>query len=70
MPNENKVEGMIVELLPGNLYKVQLDGSLEILAYLAGKMRFNKIRVIVGDRVVVVLDPYKGKTTNRIEKRL
>jgi len=38
------------------------------MAYLAGKMRMNKIRVLVGDRVEVKVDPYGGK--GRIVRRL
>lgn len=60
--------GIIVEALPNTLFKVNLDGEKgEILAYLSGKMRLHKIRVIVGDHVEVALDPYGGKA--RIVKR-
>lgn len=60
--------GTITEALPNTLFKVDLDqGKGEILAYLSGKMRLHKIRVIVGDRVEVALDPYGGKA--RIVKR-
>lgn len=43
------------------------DGEL-ILAYLAGKMRLHRIRVLVGDQVEMVLDPYGGRA--RIVRRL
>jgi translation initiation factor IF-1 len=39
-----------------------------ILAYLAGKMRLHRIRVLVGDQVEMVLDPYGGRA--RIVRRL
>lgn len=40
----------------------------EILAYLSGKMRMHRIKVLIGDKVEVVIDPYGGK--GRIVKRL
>ena len=61
--------GVVTEALPNTLFRVRLDGQEnEIMAYLAGKMRMNHIRVLVGDRVQVELDPYGGK--GRIQKRL
>lgn len=64
------VTASVEESLPGNLYRVKLaDGKL-IMAHLSGKMAHNHIRVLVGDEVLVTLDPYGGKTTNRIERRL
>lgn len=43
------------------------EGEL-VLAYLAGKMRLHRIRVLVGDQVDMVLDPYGGRA--RIVRRL
>ncbi len=61
--------GVVQEALPNTLFKVKLEGQdQEILAYLAGKMRLNRIRVLIGDKVVVELDPYGGK--GRITKRM
>lgn len=68
---DNLVEGVVVEALPNILFRVKLASQpedKEILAYLAGKMRINRIRVLVGDRVTLLLDPYGGKA--RIVKRL
>ena len=65
------VEGVIIEALPNILFRVKLATSpdeKEILAYLSGKMRINRIRVLVGDRVSLLLDSYGGKA--RIIKRL
>ena len=59
----------VVETLPNNLYKVLSEGGFEYLCYLGGKLKYNHIRVIIGDKVEVELDPYKGKTSNRIIKR-
>lgn len=63
-----KVNGVVVEALPNTLFKVELDTSKEVvLAYLAGKMRMNRIRVLIGDKVEVQLDPYGGRA--RIGRR-
>ncbi|MEI7810411.1 MAG: translation initiation factor IF-1 [bacterium] len=60
--------GFITEALPSTLFRVKLDDDREILAYLSGKMRMHRIKVLIGDSVEVVLDPYGGK--GRIVKRL
>ena len=63
------VTAVVVEALPNVLFRVVLDSTGEqILAYLAGKMRLHRIKVLVGDRVELWLDPYGGKA--RIIKRL
>jgi translation initiation factor IF-1 len=61
--------GVVFEALPNTLFRLTLDddGS-EILAYLAGKMRFNRIKVLVGDKVEVQLDSYGGRA--RITRRM
>lgn len=66
---ENLIYGTVEEALPNTLFRVVLDDSKEVkLAYLAGKMRKFRIRVLVGDRVAIEPDPYGGK--GRITKRL
>lgn len=62
------IKGVVVEALPNTLFKVKIDVDKEILAYLGGKMRMHRIKVLIGDSVEVVLDPYGGK--GRIIKRL
>ncbi len=64
MGNNKNIEvktGSIVEALPNTMFKVQVDDGDEILAYLSGKMRLNRIRVLIGDRVEMEMDPYGGK---------
>jgi len=69
---QEAVEATVVEALPNTLFRVKLDegegDNNEILAYLSGKMRLHRIRVLVGDRVTLQIDPYGGKA--RITKRL
>lgn len=63
------VYGIVEEALPNALFRVTLDDTSEtILAYLSGRMRRFRIRVLVGDKVGMVIDPYGGKA--RITKRL
>jgi translation initiation factor IF-1 len=67
--NENLVYGTVEEALPNALFRVVLDDTKEtILTYLSGKMRKFRIRVLVGDKVAIVPDPYGGK--GRITKRM
>ncbi|HEY9584742.1 MAG TPA: translation initiation factor IF-1 [Candidatus Paceibacterota bacterium] len=66
--NNKEVTGMIMEALPDTLFRVELEDKSLILAYLGGKMKINHIRIIVGDKVKLVLDPYGGK--GRITRRL
>ncbi|MHB8660635.1 MAG: translation initiation factor IF-1 [Minisyncoccota bacterium] len=67
--------GTVEEVLPNSLFRVRIpadekEGKPEalVLAYLAGKMRLHRIRVLVGDQVDMVLDPYGGRA--RIVRRL
>ncbi|MEK7531708.1 MAG: translation initiation factor IF-1 [Patescibacteria group bacterium] len=55
--------GFVTEALPNTLFRVRLEGdSEETLSYLSGKMRFHRIRVLVGDSVEVEIEPYGGKS--------
>lgn len=63
-----EVQGVVEEALPNTLFRVSLDSGDTVLAYLAGKMRLHRIKVLVGDKVLVHLDPYGGK--GRITRRL
>ena len=61
--------GTVTEALPDTLFRVRVEGASEpILAYLAGKMRMNRIRVIVGDKVELEQDQYGGRA--RIVRRM
>ncbi|HVY72970.1 MAG TPA: translation initiation factor IF-1 [Candidatus Paceibacterota bacterium] len=69
MENETpEVQGVVEEALPNTLFRVSLDGGEIVLSYLAGKMRLHRIKVLVGDKVLLKLDPYGGKA--RITRRL
>lgn len=69
MTEPQVVEGIVDEALPNTQFRVKIEKNDEtILAYLAGKMRLHRIKVLVGDRVQLQLDPYGGKA--RITRRL
>lgn len=70
MENKQRIEttGTVEEALPNALFRVLLSNNEKIIAYLSGKMRKFKIKVLVGDKVIVAIDPYGGK--GRIIKRI
>lgn len=62
------LDGVVDELLPGGKFRIVLEGGQTIIAYLAGKLRINKIRIIGGDKVRVEFSPYdltKGRVVYR-----
>lgn len=67
MAEPEVVEGVVDEALPNTLFRVKLETGEVVLAYLAGKMRLHRIKVLVGDTVSVRLDPYGGRA--RITRR-
>ena len=65
-----EMKGIVRELLPNAMFRVELENGHEILGHTAGKMRKNRIRVLVGDEVLVELTPYdltKGRITYRFK---
>ena len=69
MQKQEIVTGTIIEAYPNTLFKLKLDSDgREVKAHLAGKMRLFRIKVLIGDRVEVVLDPYG--TLGRIVRRM
>lgn len=66
--NAPEIQGIVEEALPNTLFKVSLENGETVLSYLAGKMRLHRIKVLVGDKVLLKLDPYGGKA--RITRRL
>lgn len=59
-----RVQGTVLQNLPNGMFKVQIDGGLEVLAHISGRMRMRYIRILPGDRVDVELsayDPTRGR---------
>lgn len=56
-----KIKCDVVETLPSLEFKVVDKDGNEILAYLKGKLRRNKIRILPGDKVLVEMSKYDDK---------
>lgn len=66
MADSDRIRGQVIDLLPNLTYRVKLADGREKICYCAGKIKLAKIKIMIGDNVDVVLDPYDGKATNRI----
>ena len=67
--DKHEVTGQVTEALPNTMFRVTRDDTgEELMAFLAGKMRLYRIKVLVGDKVKMQLDPYGGKA--RINQRM
>jgi translation initiation factor IF-1 len=63
-----EVEGVVRELLPNAMFRVEIPNGKIVLAHISGKMRMHYIRILVGDKVKVELSPYdltRGRVTYR-----
>ena len=63
-----ELDGVVSEVLPSAMFRVDLDNGHTVLATTAGKMRKFRIRVLAGDRVTVTVSPYdlsRGRITFR-----
>jgi translation initiation factor IF-1 len=72
MAKEELIEftGIVNEVLPNAMFRVTLDNEHEIVAHSAGKVRKNRIRILVGDKVQVEMTPYdlsKGRIIYRFK---
>jgi translation initiation factor IF-1 len=64
-----KREGRVTEALPNAFFKVLLDDGKEIIGFLSGKMRMNRITILPGDKVSLEMTPYdesKGRIVYRL----
>ena len=62
------MQGTVVQVLPDTRFLVTLENGVEVTAYLSGKMRKHRIRILAGDKVSLELSPYaltKGRITFR-----
>lgn len=63
-----RVSGIVLDVLPSDKFRVQLENLTEIIGYISGKIRMNKIKIIPGDKVEVELSVYdltKGRIVYR-----
>jgi translation initiation factor IF-1 len=66
-----EVEGVVVEILPNAVFRVELKNGHRVLGHISGKMRKNFIKILSGDKVVVELSPYdlnRGRIVYRGKK--
>jgi len=65
-----ELTGSVEEVLPGNMFRVRVENMLNpLLCYMGGKLKQNKIRIILGDSVRLEVSPYdltKGRVTYRL----
>lgn len=62
------VEGVVTKVFPGANFEVELEGGHKVRAHVSGKMRMNFVRIMLGDRVTIELNPYdltKGRVVFR-----
>ena len=62
-------EGQIVDVLPGQSFKVELENGHLVVCYTSGRLRKNRIRLVLGDQVRIEMTPYdmtKGRVTYRL----
>lgn len=63
-----EAEGVVREVLPNTMFRVELEGGTLVLAQACGKMRKYRIRILPGDNVKLELSPYdlmRGRITYR-----
>lgn len=60
MAKEEVIEmpGVVTQVLPDTRFRVVLDNGVEVVAYVSGKMRKHRIRILAGDRVTLEISPY------------
>jgi translation initiation factor IF-1 len=72
-PKNNQIikkDGRVIEALPNAFFKVALSDGKEILGFLSGKMRMNRITILPGDKVSLEISPYdegKGRIVYRLK---
>lgn len=75
MPKQEKsveLEGTIHTVLPGTMFRVELENGHLVLAHISGKMRKRFIRLVAGDRVKLEMSPYdteKARIVYRMDAR-
>ena len=65
-----RLEGRVIEALPNAFFKVVLDDGKEIMGFLSGKMRLNRITILPGDKVTLEMSPYddsRGRIVYRLK---
>ena len=69
-PNAIELEGTVVTVLPGTMFRVQLANGHIVLGHISGKLRKHYIKIAAGDRVKMEMSPYdtdKARITFRLK---
>ena len=67
-----EVEGVVIEILPNAMFRVELENGHRLLGHISGRMRKHFIKILPGDKVIVELSPYdlnRGRIIYRGERR-
>jgi translation initiation factor IF-1 len=70
-PNAIELEGTVVAVLPGTMFRVQLANGHIVLGHISGKLRKHYIKIAAGDRVKMEMSPYdtdKARITFRLKE--
>jgi translation initiation factor IF-1 len=62
------ISGIVTQNLSNGKFQVKLENGVQVIAHLSGKIRENRIKIVVGDKVTVELSPYdltKGRIVYR-----
>jgi len=65
-----ELEGTVIEDLPNDMFRVELDTGRKVLVHISGNTRMKLVRILPGDRVRVALSPYdssRGRITKRFQ---
>ena len=60
--------GTVEEVLPNAMFRIKLENELNVLGHISGKMRQNRIQILLGDKVKIEMSPYdltKGRIVYR-----
>ena len=66
-----ELEGKVVTVLPGTMFRVQLANGHVVLAHISGKLRKHYIKIAAGDMVKMEMSPYdmnKARITFRMKE--
>jgi len=58
MEEHIELEGRVLAVLAGTMFRVELNNQHQVLAHISGKMRKRFIRLTIGDRVKMQMSPY------------
>ncbi len=66
-----ELEGRVIAVLPGTMFRVQLANGHVVLGHISGKLRKHYIKIAAGDMVKMEMSPYdtnKARITFRMKE--